>query len=208
MVEDIIFLVVVIHRVSRKSSYFTLCRIFFCFYSKHNSSYRYFCRWSSSDWRNFLIYLVCCYTGNFLVPPHPVIIYFAIIYCDILFSNILFSISVMKHISYLDFFFFTTSLSGFLVDGCWLVPKSYLFYNPMDSSLPSSPIHGILQARILEWIAISFSRGSTWSRDKTCVLCLEDGFFTSEPPGKPVKHQRCPKTQKMIRNIGGGSSAL
>ena len=42
-----------------------------------------------------------------LVSPRPprVIIYFPIIYCDILFSNILFSISVMKYISYLDFFF-------------------------------------------------------------------------------------------------------
>ena len=79
---------------------------------------------------------------------------------------------------------------------------------PMDCSSPGSSIHGILQARILGWIAISFYRGSSWSRDKTCVLCLSDGFFTSEPPGKPMKHQRCPKTQKMIRNIGGGSSSL
>jgi len=36
--------------------------------------------------------------------------------------------------------------------------------NPMDSSLPGSSVHGILQARILEWVAISF-RGSSWPRD-------------------------------------------
>ena len=112
-------------------------------------------------------------------------------------------------ISCLDLFFFlTTFLSGFIVHRCWLVTKSYLFHNPMDGNLPSSSIHGILQASILEWIATSFSRGSFWSRDRTCVLCLADGFFTSEPPGKPMKHQRCPKTQKMIRNIGGVSSSL
>ena len=39
--------------------------------------------------------------------------------------------------------------------------------DPMDCSLPSSSIHRILQARILEWVAISFSRGSSWPRDRT-----------------------------------------
>ena len=37
--------------------------------------------------------------------------------------------------------------------------------NPMDCSLPGSSVHGILQARILEWVAIPFSRGSPQSRD-------------------------------------------
>ena len=41
--------------------------------------------------------------------------------------------------------------------------------DPMDCSLPSSSIHGILQARILEWVAISFSRGSSRPRDQTHV---------------------------------------
>ena len=41
--------------------------------------------------------------------------------------------------------------------------------DPMDCSLPCSSIHGILQARILEWVAISFSRGSSWPRDQTQV---------------------------------------
>ena len=38
-------------------------------------------------------------------------------------------------------------------------------FDPVDRSLPGSSIHGILQARILEWVAISFSRGSSWPRD-------------------------------------------
>ena len=37
--------------------------------------------------------------------------------------------------------------------------------------------HGILQARILEWVAIPFSRGSTWPRDKTQVFCIAGRFF-------------------------------
>ena len=42
----------------------------------------------------------------------------------------------------------------------------------MDCSLPGSSVHGILQARILEWVAISFTRGSSWPRDRTCVSCI------------------------------------
>ena len=51
-------------------------------------------------------------------------------------------------------------------------------YDPMDSSLPGSAIHGIFQARILEWAAISFSRGSSQPRYRTCVSCIADRHFT------------------------------
>ena len=44
--------------------------------------------------------------------------------------------------------------------------------NPMDCSPPGSSVHVILQARILEWVAISFSRGSSPPRDRTCVSCI------------------------------------
>ena len=44
--------------------------------------------------------------------------------------------------------------------------------DPMDCSLPDSSVHGISQARILEWVAISFSRGSAQPRDQTCVSCI------------------------------------
>ena len=42
----------------------------------------------------------------------------------------------------------------------------------MDRSLPGSSVHGILQARIREWAAISFSRGSSQPRDRTRVSCI------------------------------------
>ena len=48
----------------------------------------------------------------------------------------------------------------------------------MDCSLPGSSVHGISQARILEWIVISFSRGSSWPRNQTWVSCIEGRFFT------------------------------
>ena len=44
--------------------------------------------------------------------------------------------------------------------------------DPMDCSLPGSSVHGILQARILEWVAISFSRGFSWSNVWTCISCI------------------------------------
>ena len=44
--------------------------------------------------------------------------------------------------------------------------------NPVDCSLPGFSIHGILQVRILEWVTISFSRGSSWPRDWTWVSCI------------------------------------
>ena len=50
--------------------------------------------------------------------------------------------------------------------------------DPMDCSPPGSSLHGILQARILECIAISFSRGSSQPRDQTRVFCFAGRFFT------------------------------
>ena len=49
--------------------------------------------------------------------------------------------------------------------GLWLWPNMLL-------------IHGILQARIIQWVAIPFSRGSSWPRDWTCVSCIPSRFFT------------------------------
>ena len=46
-----------------------------------------------------------------------------------------------------------------------------LFYDAMNYSLWGSSVHGILQARMLEWVAISFSRGSSRPRDRTHVSC-------------------------------------
>ena len=64
----------------------------------------------------------------------------------------------------------------------------------MDSSPPGVSVLGISQARILEWVAISFSRGSSPPRDQTQVSCIAGGFFTTEPPGKPKI--QCPEWNK------------
>ena len=50
--------------------------------------------------------------------------------------------------------------------------------NPRDFSLPGSSVHGIFQAKILEWVAISFSRGSSQPRDRTQVSHTAGRLFT------------------------------
>ena len=47
----------------------------------------------------------------------------------------------------------------------------------MDCSPPGFSVHGIFQTRILEWVAISFSRGSSWLRDQTRISCIGRQFF-------------------------------
>ena len=59
-------------------------------------------------------------------------------------------------------------------------------FDPMDYSTPGSSIHGILQARILEWIAMPSSRESSQPRDRTGVSCLLHLQAGSLPPGKPT----------------------
>ena len=55
-----------------------------------------------------------------------------------------------------------------------------------DCSSPGSSVHGIFQARPLEWVAISFSRGSPQPGDYTLVCCTADRFFTAELRGVAV----------------------
>ena len=66
--------------------------------------------------------------------------------------------------------------------GLWSVRAQWpILCDPMDCSFPVSSVHGILQARILEWLAISSCRGSSWPRDWTCfsyVSCITGRFFT------------------------------
>ena len=56
--------------------------------------------------------------------------------------------------------------------------------NPVDCSLQGSSIHGILQARILEWVAIPFSKRSSHPRDWTRVSQIAGSALPSEPSGK------------------------
>ena len=58
--------------------------------------------------------------------------------------------------------------------------QSCLTLRPHGLSLPGSSAHGVFQVRILEWVAIPFSRGSSQTRDQTQISCTAGAFFTRE----------------------------
>ena len=77
-------------------------------------------------------------------------------------------------------------IDGGLVSAYVLVAQACpTLCSPMKYSLQGSSVHGILQARILEWIAIPFSKGFSWPRDRTRVSMLQVNFLPTESPGKP-----------------------
>ena len=63
--------------------------------------------------------------------------------------------------------------------------------DPQGCNLPGFFVYGILQARILEWVAFSFSRGSPPPRGQTHVTCIGSGFFATEPLGKSYQLSEC-----------------
>ena len=71
---------------------------------------------------------------------------------------------------------------------CPVTQSSPALCDPVDYIPPSSSVHGIFQERILEWVAISYSRKSSQPRIKPASPgspALAGGFFTTEPPEKP-----------------------
>ena len=66
---------------------------------------------------------------------------------------------LLSSVTFIKRLFNSSSLSAIVAQSCLTL------CNPMDCSLPGSSVHGILQARLLEWVAFSFSRGSSWPRD-------------------------------------------
>ena len=80
--------------------------------------------------------------------------------------------------------------------------------DPIVWSQPGSSAHGIFQARILEWVAISFSRGSSQTRDQSWVSCIADRLFpiwaTREalnPIGKQCKAQALESSHPRVREL-------
>ena len=65
-----------------------------------------------------------------------------------------------------------------LQTSCEVTQSCLTLCDPMDCSLPGSSVHGIFQARVLEWVDIPFSRRSSWPRDWTCVSHIAGRRFT------------------------------
>ena len=104
------------------------------------------------------------------------------------------SLSLQNSTSLLDFLSHLCT-SHYLV--CSATQSCLTLCDPMNCNLPGSSVHGTFQARILEWVAISFSRGSSWPRDQThifrasctgrwvphhCSACIISPYPDSLPP--------------------------
>ena len=79
-----------------------------------------------------------------------------------------------------------------------------------DSATPWTiyRVHGILQARILEWEAFPFSRGSSQTRDQTQVSHVAGGFLPAEPQGKPMNPKRgAANREELGKTLGHGASS-
>ena len=104
----------------------------------------------------------------------------AFIYCNVITSI---SLVTLPQVKYLSFFKIYLLIEGCLLynivlfSAMWkwkLLSYLRLFVTPWTNSM-----HGILQVRILEWVAVPFSKGSSQSREWTQVCCIEGGLFTS-----------------------------
>ena len=73
----------------------------------------------------------------------------------------------------------------------WITQLCPALCDPMNCSLPGFSVHGTLQAGILEWIAIPFSRGSSQPRNRTLVSCITDRLFTVWATGKSCHTEPC-----------------
>ena len=109
---------------------------------------------------------------------------------------------------------------------CLVTQSCLTLCNPMNCSPPGSSVCGILQARILEWVAIPFFSGSSQPRDRTLVSCIAGRFFTvsvtssvqfssvalscpilcdpmnCSTPGLPVYHHLLEFTQTHVHRVG------
>ena len=73
--------------------------------------------------------------------------------------------------------------------------------DPMGCSPRGSSVNEVSQARLLVWVAVFFSKGSSQPRDGNCVSCTAGGFFAAEPPGKPwIKRATLKKRSCIVKS--------
>ena len=94
--------------------------------------------------------------------------------------------SILSH-GFITLWLLLTYISAYLHVRAKSLQSCLTLCDPMDCGPPSSSIYGILQARILKWVAMPSSRGSSWPKDGTCgFLCLlqwQAGSLPLAPPG-------------------------
>ena len=87
------------------------------------------------------------------------------------------------------------------VSMCLVSQSCLTLCNPMDCSLPGSSVHGIFQAIVLEWIAISFSKESSRPRDQTQVSHIIDRHFTVCDLSQKAEKQYYPSLNVNVKSL-------
>ena len=139
------------------------------------------------------------------------------IFCGDVF-NCTFNFFSIKLSDFLFLLVLVILILGYFCISCWSL--NILAYNcmhaqscltphdPTNCSPPGSSVHGISQEIILEWVAISFSRGSSWPWNQTCVCALHADYLcnvsTIETSGKP----QAPVSTRSLRRINKVNSIL
>ena len=85
---------------------------------------------------------------------------------------------------------------------CSVAQSCLTLCNPRDCSRPGSSVHGTSQAKILERVAISFSRVSPPIRDQTFLSCTGRGFFTTNPQGSLSSHHQLSVSLSLSPQLG------
>ena len=75
-------------------------------------------------------------------------------------------------------FYINYSCGSYTLKWSEVAQSCLTLYDPMNCSLPGFSVHGVFQARVLEWVAISFSRGSSWPSGRTQLSCIAGRHFT------------------------------
>ena len=100
----------------------------------------------------------------------------------------------------------TAAGGGFRQEGCtcvWvgvLVAQLCSTLQPTESSPPGSPVHGSLQASMLQWVAMPFSKGSSWPRDQTWVSSIAGRFFTIWTTGGPTIYSQFQERKQIFEH--------
>ena len=81
---------------------------------------------------------------------------------------------------------FHSIISSYVLYSCMYAQSCLTLCDPLDCSPPGSSLHRIFQARILNWVTISFSRDSSQSRDQTRVSWIADSSLPAKPSGKYI----------------------